>query len=253
MERITGRTNPLVSHVKKLRASRAFRRETGLFFCEGPKMLSEAMGWGASLHTVVAADGVPLPPLCGSVRQVTVPGSLLQAMADTKSPQGVLFLCSLPPTKPPAKLVGDRYLVLDGLQDPGNVGTILRTADAFGADGIFLTNNCADPFSPKTVRATMGAIFRLPVWEAEPEIIRSRLKEAGIRLCAAALRKDAEDVRSAGLTRSAVVIGSEGRGVSEEVLAMADETVVIPMTSRCESLNAAAAAAVILWEMYRAR
>jgi len=216
-------------------------------------MLSEALRWGADLHTVVTAEENNLPSLPDSVRQVTVPESLLQAMADTETPQGVLFLCGMPSLNPPSTLTGNRYLVLDGVQDPGNVGTVLRTADAFSVDGVVLVNNCADPFSPKTVRSTMGAVFRIPVWETDPDSLCKLLREAEISLFAAALRPDAADVRSIGLSRAAVVIGSEGRGVSDEVLSLADRTLIIPMTSRCESLNAAVAAAVITWEMFRAK
>ncbi len=252
MERVTSRSNPLAAHIKKLRGSRSYRRETGCFFCEGLKMLSEALRWEAGLLTVVAAEGVSLPPLSGAVRQVTVPESLLSSLADTETPQGVLFVCAMPSLAPPAKLEGKRYLVLDGVQDPGNVGTILRTADAFGADGVFLLNGCADPFSPKTVRSTMGAVFRLPIWETDADNLRGLLRDAGIPIFAAALSPEAADVRSADLSRAAVVIGSEGSGISKEVLALADRSIIIPMTSRCESLNAAAAAAVTLWEMFRA-
>ena len=141
--------------------------------------------------------------------------------------------------------------MLDGLQDPGNVGTIWRTADALGADGLILVNHCADPFSPKTVRATMGACFRLPVYEAEAQALPGLLERSGLPLYAAALGEDSVTVGEARLSRCAVVIGSEGRGVSPELLRLSEKTVKIPMRERCESLNAAAAAAVILWEMGR--
>ena len=151
----------------------------------------------------------------------------------------------------PAALPAGRYLVLDGVQDPGNVGTVWRTADAFGADGLILVNHCADPFSPKTVRATMGACFRLPVWETELDALKPLLDEAGVPLYATALREDTEDVRRADLSAAAVIIGSEGRGVSRQALELCKQTLKIPMTDRCESLNAAVAASVVLWEMYR--
>ena len=146
---------------------------------------------------------------------------------------------------------GERFLVLDGVQDPGNVGTIWRTADAFGADGLILLPGCADPFSPKTVRATMGACFRLPVWETDLAGLPQVLEGAGLPLYATALREDTDDVRRAGLSRCAVVIGSEGRGVSQAVLDACAGTLKIPMRQRCESLNAAVAASVVLWEMAR--
>ena len=164
-------------------------------------------------------------------------------------PQGALFLAQLPSTTPPQRLEGKRYLVLDGVQDPGNVGTIWRSADALGADGLLLVNGCADPYSPKVVRATMGACFRLPVWETTVEELEGLLKTSQIPLYATALREDTVDVRRADLGRAAVVIGSEGRGVSQALLDRAEQTVKIPMRERCESLNAASAAVVVLWEM----
>jgi TrmH family RNA methyltransferase len=157
----------------------------------------------------------------------------------------------MPETVLPQRLTGRRYLVLDGLQDPGNVGTIWRTADAFGADALILTHNCADPFSPKTVRATMGAAFRLPVWEGTAEEIAQVLSRSGIPLYGTALREDTVDLRSRPNGSAAVVIGSEGQGISEELLQRCRQTWKIPMESKCESLNAATAAAVVLWELYR--
>ena len=142
-------------------------------------------------------------------------------------------------------------MVLDGVQDPGNVGTILRTADAFWSDGLFLVNACADLYNPKTVRASMGAVFRCPVWICTPERLRALLSVSGLALYGAALREDTVDARRADYTRAAVAIGSESRGLSPELLALCDQTLKIPMSEHCESLNAAAAAAVLLWEMAR--
>jgi TrmH family RNA methyltransferase len=167
------------------------------------------------------------------------------------TPQGALFLARLPETTLPERLEGRRYLVLDGVQDPGNVGTIWRTADALGADGLLLVNGCADPYGPKTVRASMGACFRLPVWEAGPEELCALLERSGLPLYATALRADTVSLEQAGLGRCAVIIGSEGRGVSQSLLDRSGQTIRIPMRSRCESLNAAAAASVVLWEMVR--
>jgi len=250
-ERITSRANPLVGHLKKLNSKRAYRREEGLFCAEGPKLLEEALKWGGKLETVVCAEGAELPPLPTDVRVVDVPAGLLSAMADTESPQGIVFTCRMGRAELPEKLSGSRYLILDGVQDPGNLGTVWRTADAFGADGLILCNGCADPWSPKTVRATMGAVFRLPVYEASLETVAQKLSEADIPLYATALREDTADVRELDLSSAAVIIGSEGRGVSDLALRLCRQTVKIPMTARCESLNAAVAAAVVLWEMAR--
>ena len=250
MEYITSRNNRLIKHIRKLTSDREYRRSSGLFFGEGPKLLAEALKAGTAIETVVTARGVDLPGLDGLWR-AEVPADLLDSLCDTKTPQGVLFLAKMPDRTPPERLTGDRWLILDGLQDPGNVGTIWRTADALGADGLVLVNHCADPFSPKTVRATMGACFRLPVYELEAEELPGLLARSGLPLYAAALRTDTRDIKEAQLRRCAVVIGSEGRGVSPELLNISEQTVKIPMRARCESLNAAVAAAVILWEMAR--
>ncbi|MGI5928294.1 TrmH family RNA methyltransferase [Pseudoflavonifractor sp.] len=252
MEHITSRQNPLMVRIKKLGQSRALRREEGVFVCEGPKLIEEALKWGASVETVLTAEGRTWPEeLSREARQVEVPDSLLRAVSSVETPQGLLAVCRTPALTPPDKLSGGRYLVLDGVQDPGNLGTIWRTADAFGADGLLLVNGCADPWSPKTIRATMGACFRLPAWETDLETIRILLDGADIPLYATALREDTVDVRDVDLKRAAVVIGSEGRGISEEALALCRRTIKIPMRTRCESLNAAMAAGVVLWEMCR--
>ncbi|OUN25072.1 RNA methyltransferase [Pseudoflavonifractor sp. An85] len=251
-EVISSRSNPLVTHLRKLGSKRSARREEGVFVGEGPKLLRETLKASISLETVIYATGVPLPDLPQEVRLVEVPSSLLEAVAQTQTPQGVVFVGKTPSLDMPQTLTGSRYLLLDGVQDPGNVGTIWRTADAFGADGLILCSGCADPWSPKTVRSTMGAAFRLPVWETTLEQAAQRLKEADIPLYATALREDTEDVRDISLQRSGVIIGSEGRGVSQLALDLCEKTVKIPMVDRCESLNAAVAASVVLWEMARA-
>lgn len=252
-EVISSRSNPLVTRLRKLGSKRSARREEGVFIGEGPKLLQETLKASVSLETVVYATGVSLPELPHGVRVVEVPASLLEAVAQTQTPQGVVFVGHTPSLDMPQTLAGNRYLILDGVQDPGNVGTIWRTADAFGADGLILCSGCADPWSPKTVRSTMGAAFRLPVWESTLEQVAQRLKEVNIPLYATALQEDTEDVRDISLQRSGVIIGSEGRGVSQLALDLCEKTVKIPMVERCESLNAAVAASVVLWEMARTR
>lgn len=251
METITSRTNPLCTHLRKLVASVSYRRASGEFLCDSPKLLEEALLRQADLHTVVATEKAPLPPLPAGVRLVQVPADLMRSISPAQTPQGVLSVCGMPERPLPERLTGKRYVVLDGVQDPGNVGTILRTADAFRADGLFLVNACADLYNPKTVRATMGAVFRCPVWTCGTEELAALLKASGLPLYGAALRSDTEDARSVDYSRCAIAIGSEGRGLSREMLAVCGKTVLIPMREHCESLNAAIAAAVLLWEAAR--
>ena len=251
MEMITSRQNPLCTHLRKLAASGSYRRRCGEFLCDSTKLLEEALLWKGDLHTVVATAQAALPPIPAGVRVVQVPPDVMASVSPAQTPQGVLSVCGLRPPVLPEKLTGKRYMVLDGVQDPGNVGTILRTADAFRADGLFLVNACADLYNPKTVRATMGAVFRCPVWSCGVEELRALLTASGLPLYGAALRADTVDARTLEYGRCAIAIGSEGKGLSREMLAACDQTALIPMSEHCESLNAAAAAAVLLWEAAR--
>lgn len=251
MEIITSRANPLCTHLRKLAASGSYRRMRGEFLCDSPKLLEEALTHGGVLRTVVCTEGTALPPIPEGVRQVSVPADVMKSVSPAQTPQGVLTVCALPERTLPERLEGARYVVLDGVQDPGNVGTILRTADALGADGVFLVNGCADLYNPKTVRATMGAVFRCPAWTCEPGELHALLEASGLPLYGAALRTDTADVRAVDYRRCALAIGSEGRGLSQELLDLCTRTVRIPMRDHCESLNAAIAAAVLLWEAAR--
>ena len=248
MEIITGKSNQLLTHLRKLASSGAYRRSCGQFLCDGIKLAQEAAHWQGELEILILSEGTELE--LPARRTVQLPTELFRSVAPTDSPQGVLAVCRIEPAPLPDKLDGKRYLVLDGVQDPGNVGTILRTADAFEADGMFLLLGCADLYSPKTVRATMGALFRRPVWQMELKELCKLLSASDIPLVGAALGAKTIDARQLPVP-VAVAIGSEGRGLSREALDACDGTVRIPMSARCESLNAAVAASVLLWELYR--
>lgn len=250
-ETITSRQNPLMTHLRKLASSRSYRKKSGEYLCDGTKLLAEALKWGAEVKTAVFSEGVDIPPLPDGVRAVRVSEELMRAVSPMETPQGALFTVALPEVQLPETLSGKHYLVLDGVQDPGNVGTILRTADAFDCDGVFLVNACADLYNPKTARATMGAIFRREAYSVTVEELFPLLQKSGVPLYGTALRDDTVPLAEANLARAAVAIGSEGRGLSQQVLDECAKTLKIPMNPRCESLNAAIAATVVLWEMYR--
>lgn len=251
MERITSRADPLIAHVRKLVSDAAYRADRAAFVCDGPKLLDEALRWDGGVSAVFFAEGTPLPEIPEGIRAVEVPAGVLGTMSPSKTPQGVVCVCSMRDRPLPETLDGRRYLVLDAVQDPGNVGTILRTADAFGADGALLLPGCADVYHPRTVRATMGAVFRLPVWKCTAAAAGALLRRSGIPLYGAAARADALDVREADLGRFALAIGNEGQGLSREVLSLCPWTIRIPMEPGRDSLNAAMAAGVILWEAAR--
>ena len=250
-ETITSRQNPLMTHLRKLASSRSYRKKSGEYLCDGTKLLAEALKWGAEVKTAVFSEGVDIPPLPDGVRAVRVSEELMRSVSPMETPQGALFTVALPEVQLPETLSGKHYLVLDGVQDPGNVGTILRTADAFDCDGVFLVNACADLYNPKTARATMGAIFRREAYTVTAEELFALLRKSGVPLYGTALRDDTIPLAEANLARAAVAIGSEGRGLSQQVLDECAKTLKIPMNPRCESLNAAIAATVVLWEMYR--
>lgn len=254
METITSKTNPLCVHFRKLASSRAYREKTGEFLCDSPKLLEEAALWAARVIAVLYTEGAVLPwdPEGKFPRVARVSETVMRSVSPMETPQGVVFSCAIPRSGPPEALEPDekgrqRYLLLEGVQDPGNVGTMLRTADAFGWR-VFLLPGCADLYNPKTVRAAMGVHFRRAIYRDTLDHAAAMVRAAGLPLYAAALAEDTADLRRTDLRRCAVIIGSEGRGVSREALALCDRTVKIPMDHTCESLNAAAAAAVVLWE-----
>ena len=245
-ERITARKNPLIQKVRKLLTSAAARRESGLFVGDGTKLLQEAIRFWPGLDTVILADGVEAPNVPDGVRIVRVPQQIMAYVSPMETPQGAVFLCRYPEKKKFEPKKG--MLILDGIQDPGNVGTILRTADALDVP-VVLLDGCADPYGWKVVRSSMGAVFRTPVIQAPWEQVRSACREAGIPIGVTALSQRAIDLRRANLSEMALVIGSEGRGVRTEILSSADQELIIPMNPHCESLNAAIAAAIVMWQM----
>ncbi|MBR5569931.1 MAG: RNA methyltransferase [Oscillospiraceae bacterium] len=245
MERITSRQNPLLQQVRKLLSSRKERENTGLFVADGTKLLQEAIRWWPGLDTVILSDGVQME-LPDSVRQVRVPESVMESISPMQTPQGALFLCRLPEKQDFQPKPG--MLLLDGLQDPGNLGTILRTADALQIP-VALLEGCADPFSHKVVRASMGAVFRTVPVQTTWAQAKQTFVENQIPVAVTALNERAQDIRQADLKTMAVVIGSEGQGVRREILDSADHALIIPMNPNCESLNAAIASAIVMWQM----
>lgn len=243
--RITARKNPLLQQVRRLLASRREREQAGLFVSDGTKLLQEAVQYWPGLDTVILSDGVQAQVPAG-IRVARVPEEVMASISPMGTPQGALFLCRLPEKAPFVAKPG--MLLLDGIQDPGNLGTILRTADALDVP-VTLLEGCADPYSHKTVRASMGAVFRTPVVQTTWQEAREACGAAGIPVAVTALSDTARDLRDTSLGQMAVVIGSEGKGVRQEILDVADFQLIIPMNPHCESLNAAVAATIVMWQM----
>ena len=244
-EHITSRKNPLLQQVKRLLTSRKEREQAGLFVSDGTKLLQEAIRWWPGLHTVILSEDVVMELPVG-VRSVTVPRDVMESISPMQSPQGALFLCRLPEKTPFSPKAG--MLLLDGIQDPGNLGTILRTADALQIP-VALLEGCADPYSHKVVRASMGAVFRMEIVQSTWAEVKKACADVGLPIGVTALNETARDLRQAPLDTMAVVIGSEGQGVRQEILDAAEHSLIIPMNPNCESLNASVAAAIVMWQM----
>ena len=248
MERLTSRKSAVIRAFRDLARSSAAREEKGLFLCDGQKLLQEALRSGASVETVLwkenrAADLPPFP------QEALLPADLFDYVSPMSNSPGPLFSVRMPSAPDMYKI--RRVLALEELQDPGNVGTVLRTADAFGVDLVVLLEGCADLYAPKTVRASMGAVFRQAAVRMDAEAFISFCREKNLPLWGAALTDTARDLRSVPLDPAAVLIGSEGHGLSRELLRACDGEIIIPMSGEAESLNAAVAAAIVMWEMQR--
>jgi len=248
VEHISSRKNPYILRLRTLSADGAFRRVEGEYLCDGHKLLAEALEKGAEIRTVLwkgAAGEIPLPE---SVKQYTAPDDLFDYASPMKNSPGPLFTLTIPAEAEP---VFERAILLENVQDPGNVGTVIRTAAAMGIGTVLLCGACADVYSPKTARATMGAIFREKIIHCTVEQVRALADRNGLKLYGAALSDRAADIRELPLGNAVVAIGSEGRGLSAKLLSQCDGELIIPMSPGSESLNAAVAAAIVLWEMAR--
>lgn len=249
-------TKKQLQEIQELQKKPKARRETGLFVVEGERLVSEVPE--ALLHAIYVTEEYAAAHRERTLvqRAEVVPPHVLSKLSDTKTPQGILAVAAVPSFERDALLSQpDRlFLILETIQDPGNLGTIFRTAEGAGVTAIFLNRETADLYAPKSVRSTMGSIFREPhfVVDSVAEAV-STLKAQGVTCAAAQLdgsvRYDKADYTGA----TAFLIGNEGNGLSKEASALADVRVHIPMKGKLESLNAGVATALLLYEAARQR
>ena len=264
---LISRANPKVTALSKL-PERKFREATGLYLAEGVKLTGEALAAGIRPETVLFSESFAVTDTAASLAEKTaqtgapvtvLSDSAFEKVSTEHSPEGVIAVLptggELCRTEGFADWqAGRRLLMLDGIRDPGNLGTILRSAEALGTGGVILSD-CADLYNPKTVRAAMGALFRLPVYRTDDPLgIIAEMRQNGRRVYAAALGEHTLTL-GAYETRDTdcAVIGNEGHGLSRDVIDACDAALRIPMSGGAESLNAAAASVCILWEYARAR
>lgn len=251
---ITSRENPIIKETCLLISDKKTRMETGMFAVEGARLVSEAAKSNAEIVRLFITEeaGIKYEKYLKDVISVspevyTITENIATKMSDTKSPQGVFAVFKIPELKPDFSKSG-LYVMLSGLQDPGNIGTILRTCDAMDVKGVILSE-CTDIYSPKVLRSSMGCLFRLPVSVFDTsECAVDALKKNGITSYASALRNDAKLLGEIKFdSKSCILIGNEGNGLREEIIDKCDVTVMIPMKGRAESLNAASAAAILIY------
>ena len=255
---VTGLQNPVVKAAAELKQKK-YRTQNGLYLAEGLRTAEEAVAYKAveTLFYVATDDERTMRLLedaaAQNIKLVCVSENVMKKIADTETPQGIIAVCKMRQPKLENLLAsGKMLLVLDRVGDPGNIGTMLRTADAAGIGGLVLLKGCADIYAPKTVRSSMGSLFHIPVLSgvSEQEFI-SAAKKAGYDLLVTCL-DGADNLYKADLSgRIAFVMGNEAGGVSESLLEQADKRVYIPMAGRAESLNVAMAAGIVMFEALR--
>lgn len=262
-EVVTSLQNPVVKSAVALQQKKR-RDESGLFVAEGVRLAEELIqaNWEMEFGLFTGAalqherSGRVIAEAASRCRMVQVSEPVFAKAAETEHPQGIL-IAARQRIMPLGQLLTAKFpllAVIDGVQDPGNLGTLVRTADAAGVDGIIVTQGAADPYSGKALRASMGSLFHLPLAiGAQRKEFSSALRQAGVRLFATALEGGSSYLAADYEGALAIVFGNEGQGVSAELLASADKRLFIPIYGRAESLNVAAAAAVILYEAARQR
>lgn len=262
MNKITSRENPLIKDYIKLRDIRKYRTEEEMFPLEGARLIEDALNEGVKLRYAfftpeaeVKHPGVVSALIAALGEEAyEIPSGLVQKLCDTKASQGLFAAAKVLDKILTADKIkdGGKFLILDQLQDPGNVGTIIRAADAVGISGVFLCG-CCDVYNPKVVRSTMGSLFRVPVsQDMEYREVISAMNESGIATYASVVDSSARSLAEVSFEKdAAVVIGNEGNGLSPEDAALCKERITIKMKGNINSLNAATAAGIILWEMMK--
>ena len=279
MEIISSKENKKIKYIRGLLEKGSVRKKNGQFVVEGIKLVGEAIEYGEVLETVLseslyneiiledksknvllAASGKNIIKQVKTENSITVVSDMIfKTVSETISPQGVLAIVRMPEytildndflEKNYNKTGRIKLLVLEDTADPGNLGTIMRTAEAAGVTGVIMGKGTVDIFNPKVVRSTMGSIFRLPfVYVEDVKATITKLKKMGISFYAAHLKgkKSYKDIKYSD--KSAILVGNEARGLSNEVAELADNYVIIPMSGKVESLNAAVAAALMMYEV----
>jgi TrmH family RNA methyltransferase len=241
IQTISSRHNPKVAHVKRLTSDRSYRYAQQQVVCEGIRTLEDCQALSVTVLIVFFRAGTALPPLGENVELFEVPQAVIEAMSDLKTPPSLLFTAKMPNVSHEWTKSG-RHILLDDLQDPGNVGTILRSAEAFAMAGVIFTSSTVDPFGPKALRASMGSGLRVHL-----TLLAQEFSPPPIPIYA--LDMDSESLSSIPPGPLILAVGQEGRGLSQAIRSLAVATVCIPMKGPTQSLNAGVAASIACYEL----
>ena len=258
---ISSRDNRTIREYRHLLTDGKYRRKTGRFVLEGARLCEDAVLSQISIETVMytqrAATQYPTQTamLCAAAPAFEITESLSEYISDTTAPQGLFCICRIPESRLDVTqlAVSGRYAALESVQDPGNLGAMIRSAEAFGLDGMILSDGCCDPYNPKVLRASMGGVFRLPLCSVSHlDETLCDLTSRGFHTAACVVDADACAIQSVSLGAGCIaVIGNEGNGLTTATAGACFRRVTIPMAGRAESLNASMAAGIVFWEIVR--
>lgn len=254
---ISGKDNQLIKNVAKLQINARYRKESGLFLLEGLRLCDDALCNNIHFEKLLFTQSFREKNqdmlqsfLDNSDEGFEVTDALFKKISDTVAPQGVIALCEMSQNEDFAFKKDGKYIALENIGDPSNLGAICRSAEAFGIDGIIVSSDGCDPFSPKVLRASMGTVLRMPIFITS-DFLRA-IGECNLKKFACVVNKDSVRISDIDFNGGCIsLIGNEGSGLTEAAVGLCDKCITIPMAGRVESLNASVAAAVVMWEMVK--
>ncbi|SET43942.1 RNA methyltransferase, TrmH family [Oceanobacillus limi] len=242
---ITSIQNDKVKNWKKLQ-KRKERRKSGTFLVEGFHLVEEARKSEWQLQEIIVQEGIEIPSWCRSLAITEVGENVFQYISETRTPQGIAAIVSI---KQPSEIMGNYILLIDAIQDPGNLGTIIRTADAAGFDAVVLGDGTVDLFNDKVIRSTQGSIFHIPITQEPLESRIKSLQKENFSIWATALTDAKPFHRIEKQEKVGLIVGNEGAGIHENILEMANTIVNIPIYGKAESLNVSVAAGILMYHV----
>jgi RNA methyltransferase, TrmH family len=253
LKRIESAKNPRVKQWKKLYTKKG-REQANAFIIEGPHLVEEAIKNNTSIIEVIVEEEYQVPSawIIEAAEWYYVPRKVMEEISDTETPQGIAAVCEMKDNSA-ADVQRGKYLLIDGVQDPGNVGTMIRTADSAGLDGVILGKGTADLYNSKVLRSTQGSVFHLPILKGELSSYIERFKEINVPVIGTALEGGESFLNNQGISEFALIVGNEGKGMDKSLLEQCDQALYIPIYGKAESLNVAVAAGILLYGIQNER